>query len=511
MCHQVKKGSGKTYYAGETTAPAAALKEEKKKKNREAGGRDTRAESWFTGLKKTHRHRPWRRRRRRRPGGSARRKGSSTSQGASPTSAPPPTDSDDDDDDEDPDKPSLERKVRFPKGKKAKRLNDTPAGGGGGNGDEDSRAFGRWMNPGLAAKERAKRRSQNRENDLFRDQVGVGGVEDIARAEVDYEVNDSFEDDGIQIEPFNLKQEREEGYFDTEGNYVEYVATNEIKDAWLDNVEVDPILAEKKNKVTADEEEYADLSTEDIGKIKRQIANALQPGETVLQALKRLKGTSGNKKDKMPDETKRTFDQLTEDAMKLMESGEYNVYYEKQETFQREAEGYERLAHARDGTSRSASNGRHEFMSGEDTFTDDVVGGHASLSVTGSLQADKTTAKVSSGEDDATFDMFGDEDENVTTNPHSGALSSQHLPESSGALQNLHPEKAGEGYETDYIFDESSGYYYSHGLGYYYDPASGLYCCAASGKWYSFNEQTGAYDEIVTDESHQTAQPFIRS
>lgn len=31
------------------------------------------------------------------------------------------------------------------------------------------------------------------------------------------------------IEPFNLNQEREEGYFDADGNFVEYVKENEIK------------------------------------------------------------------------------------------------------------------------------------------------------------------------------------------------------------------------------------------------------------------------------------------
>ena len=41
--------------------------------------------------------------------------------------------------------------------------------------------------------------------------------------------NANLEDDGIQIEPFNLQQEREEGYFDANGNYVEYVNKNEIK------------------------------------------------------------------------------------------------------------------------------------------------------------------------------------------------------------------------------------------------------------------------------------------
>ena len=41
--------------------------------------------------------------------------------------------------------------------------------------------------------------------------------------------NENFIDDGIQIEPFNLNKEREEGYFDADGNFVEYVNENEIK------------------------------------------------------------------------------------------------------------------------------------------------------------------------------------------------------------------------------------------------------------------------------------------
>ncbi|KOM54531.1 hypothetical protein LR48_Vigan10g042300 [Vigna angularis] len=53
--------------------------------------------------------------------------------------------------------------------------------------------------------------------------------------------------------------------------------------------------------------------------MKRRISNVLEPGETVLQALRRLKGNS-DRKAKMSDETKVVFDQLTEDAMKLMEN-----------------------------------------------------------------------------------------------------------------------------------------------------------------------------------------------
>ena len=45
--------------------------------------------------------------------------------------------------------------------------------------------------------------------------------------------------------------------------------------------------------------------------------------QQVLQALRRLKGNK-ERKAKMAFETKIVFDQLTEDAMKLMENGEYS-------------------------------------------------------------------------------------------------------------------------------------------------------------------------------------------
>lgn len=46
--------------------------------------------------------------------------------------------------------------------------------------------------------------------------------------------------------------------------------------------------------------------------------------QQVLQGLRRLKGTSNNNKGKMSVETKQLFDQLTEDAMKLMDNGDYS-------------------------------------------------------------------------------------------------------------------------------------------------------------------------------------------
>nr|CAN64184.1 hypothetical protein VITISV_022648 [Vitis vinifera] len=95
--------------------------------------------------------------------------------------------------------------------------------------------------------------------------------------------DENFDDDGIQIEPFNLNQEREEGYFDSEGNFVEYVNEKEIKDAWLDSVDLEPKFDKRNSMVTKVEDDTQDLTTAAIGKIKRRIADLLEPGETILE------------------------------------------------------------------------------------------------------------------------------------------------------------------------------------------------------------------------------------
>ncbi|RVW67890.1 hypothetical protein CK203_061653 [Vitis vinifera] len=104
--------------------------------------------------------------------------------------------------------------------------------------------------------------------------------------------DENFDDDGIQIEPFNLNQEREEGYFDSEGNFVEYVNEKEIKDAWLDSVDLEPKF-DKRNMVTKVEDDTQDLTTAAIGKIKRRIADLLEPGETVNFSCLCFPGSTG--------------------------------------------------------------------------------------------------------------------------------------------------------------------------------------------------------------------------
>jgi len=359
------------------------------------------------------------------------------------------------------------------------------------------------LNPELAAERRARQRhGQLRDGDDAK-----GGAADIKGFEVRYNDGVNFVDDGIRIEPFNLEREREEGYFDENGNFVEYARGNEIKDAWLDSVEVDPTYAAKvQNKGKEKVEEFEDLSSDDIGRIKRQIANVLEPGETIMQALKRLKGTSTDKRGKMSEGTKRIFDELTEAAMKLMENGDYNVYSDDRETFEREAAGYERLARARLGLPEveDASMDTKDNQAPSSILEMNQPSSILEMDL-GASTAKISTATAAFNDDDSNLDMFGDDDnDDVKHSSDANIVGSGPNPGSSpqGTLGTSGVEKAGNGsMDSDYVYDPSSGYYYSSSTGYYYDPNSGYYGSASTGTWYSYDEQTGAYKEIQDEQT----------
>ena len=85
-------------------------------------------------------------------------------------------------------------------------------------------------NPERAAAKRAARRK-----DFARLTRAEGGgiLDDISAAEAEYEAREGFWDNsGVPIEPFHLRQEREAGYFDDEGNYVAF-KDDGPEDAWL--------------------------------------------------------------------------------------------------------------------------------------------------------------------------------------------------------------------------------------------------------------------------------------
>eukprot|EP00879_Flechtneria_rotunda_P007400 GHRR01007762.1.p1 GENE.GHRR01007762.1~~GHRR01007762.1.p1 ORF type:complete len:636 (+),score=316.63 GHRR01007762.1:577-2484(+) len=128
----------------------------------------------------------------------------------------------------------------------------------------------------------------------------------LEEAEEDYdEPEESITSDGIPIEPFHLRRERAEGFFDEEGNYVENRVDPEV-DAWLDSLgggltELEPGLAARlAAEADAAAAEPTSLDEDDVAIYKKRIVDMLQPGENVLQALRRLGGHAARRGSPQP-------------------------------------------------------------------------------------------------------------------------------------------------------------------------------------------------------------------
>ena len=95
----------------------------------------------------------------------------------------------------------------------------------------------------------------------------------------------SFEGD-IQITPFNMEEELEEGYFDKHGWYVYRKRDeDEIKDDWVDNIDMNMY---KQAPLEEDNEEEMDVApmSFDVTVCYKKILQIIKPGESILKALK---------------------------------------------------------------------------------------------------------------------------------------------------------------------------------------------------------------------------------
>ena len=127
-----------------------------------------------------------------------------------------------------------------------------------------------------------------------------------------------WEDKDEVLEPFNLKQELEQGRFDdATGVYVENEKEEtDPRDAWLDD------FADRNGGKFAaaaaeseEEEEERKLTAVEIAELKRELAGLLNRGETTAKGLKRLR------KDKPK------FNTMTELADKLLNgAGDYGKH-----------------------------------------------------------------------------------------------------------------------------------------------------------------------------------------
>ena len=90
------------------------------------------------------------------------------------------------------------------------------------------------------------------------------------------------------LEPLNLRNEKEAGQVERLGNHVLITNNSEVTDPWLDSISS---LADVKKEESEEPEKHYDVNYN-----KKRISELLENEETVAEALKRLRGPIGTKK-----------------------------------------------------------------------------------------------------------------------------------------------------------------------------------------------------------------------
>lgn len=109
----------------------------------------------------------------------------------------------------------------------------------------------------------------------------------------------------VKIMPFNMKEDLEDGHFDTTGSFVWSKNKEEVKDAWLDNIDWAKIkkdAGDQWQQEQEDEDRPNDFTSAERRRVYEQLAAILRPGESVAAALRRLgrdetEAKAGNKAD----------------------------------------------------------------------------------------------------------------------------------------------------------------------------------------------------------------------
>lgn len=328
-------------------------------------------------------------------------------------------------------------------------------------------------------------------------------VDDVeARAEEDLEIPVQ---DGVEMEPFNLAQEREAGRFDESGHYLASSAGREDTDAWLTSAEGNDVservrqLAEQQEKERLAADDAPAMSVVQIGHFKKTIGEVLLSGETVTRGLRRLGAVTGSGKRKLGKRHKgdpkaeaaaaeiapiepsqiaaarADFNRLTEAASHLMDAGELDVYSLTQEDF--------RKASALFGANTATLAAEQDMFADDDMFED--------------AEPQKTNTESNT-----------DAESLATTSPTKQSYAEQSVQQLQDLLQQRghdakslpsdHKElmKMAEAVSSEplnaqvpsgYEWDPSSGYYYSKESQLFHDTTSGGYFNARDGKWYLFD------------------------
>lgn len=170
-------------------------------------------------------------------------------------------------------------------------------------------------------------------NDIEGEEEGTGGMEGE-----------------ITITPFNMKEELEEGHFDTQGHY-HWKKEKEIRDGWLDNIDWVKVKGRPEDKYKihhSDEKGLGDESSSedeqeqqfDLIHNYKEILQHMKPKETIAKALQRLGATSKmssaerwkRKKAGIVDGNSQIVTRVTELANQILtKMGNMDIYQESYE------------------------------------------------------------------------------------------------------------------------------------------------------------------------------------
>ncbi|PRW60637.1 CD2 antigen cytoplasmic tail-binding 2 [Chlorella sorokiniana] len=350
-------------------------------------------------------------------------------------------------------------------------------------------------------------------------------VEDVEAVEEDLEHE---EEDGIKLEAFNLKEEREKGYFDDAGNYVEREDKDEAElaqDAWLQSDEAKVVSEEVRRKIEerqrreAAAEAAGPLSATQIARLQFAASQLLQPGETVAAGLKRLGGhsrrpakrskTRGGEAadmaaDVAPDPAaKEQFNKLTEVAMQLMDAGEADVYTQNKEYFERAAAVYIDLPGPSKVLEGGAGKAAYEDAD-EDMFAEDddkpkepaAAAPAAAAPAAAPAAAAPAAAAPPRAAAPARQQQADETDYSSWPVKELRRFLTERGVDSAGIIEKDDliakvKEVAASGPEGEapagYTFDAATGYWHSPETGMYWDASSGGFYNPADTKWYSWD------------------------
>lgn len=126
-----------------------------------------------------------------------------------------------------------------------------------------------------------------------------------------------------QITPFNMKDELEDGHFDRDGNFIfdrQGKKSEEMRDAWLDNIDWSDIRKSSKEEKAAAENDSDDddsvMQPDALIELYKGMLSLMCSGESVAKSIRRL-GSAASKAD---------VEKLTGFADRLVGEGHYDLY-----------------------------------------------------------------------------------------------------------------------------------------------------------------------------------------